>query len=123
AALSMVPAGAFAASGDAKAIRAAVDKQLPDNIARIQDWIRHPGIAAENWRMDESCDYTMGLLRDAGFQLVKKVPTDGQPGILATLDVGAKRTVGIYFMYDVKQVVPSEWASPPSDAALVDKPG
>jgi acetylornithine deacetylase/succinyl-diaminopimelate desuccinylase-like protein len=29
----------------------------------------------------------------------------------------------VYFMYDVKQVDPSEWSSPPFDAALVDKPG
>ena len=47
-----VPGAALAASGDMKAIRAAVDKQLPENIARIQDWIKHPGIAAENWQMD-----------------------------------------------------------------------
>ena len=31
--------------------------------------------------------------------------------------------VGLYFMYDVKQVDPSEWSSPPFAAALVDKPG
>jgi acetylornithine deacetylase/succinyl-diaminopimelate desuccinylase-like protein len=96
---------------------------LPDNIARIQDWIRHPGIAAENWQMDAACDYTMGLIRDAGFQMVTKVPTRGQPGIFATLDAGAKRTMGIYFMYDVKQVNPAEWSTPPFEAALVDKPG
>ncbi len=121
------PAELFAAgadrSADLKAIRAVVDKQLPENIARIQDWIKHPGIAAEDWQMDMACDYTMGLLRDAGFQTVRKVPTSGQPGIFATLDAGAKRTMGIYFMYDVKQVNPMEWSSPPFDAALVDKPG
>ena len=33
-----------------------------------------------------------------------------------------KRTVGLYFMYDVKQVDPAEWSSPPWAAALVDKP-
>ncbi len=114
---------AFAAGGDLAAIRAAVDRQLPENIARIQDWIRHPGIAAENWQMDAACDYTMGMLRDAGFQAVKKMPTDGQPGIFATLDAGAKRTMGIYFMYDVKQVNPAEWSSPPFEAAITDKPG
>ncbi len=123
AAALLAPAGALAAAADTKAIRAQVDRQLPESIARIQDWIRHPGIAAEKWRMDESCDFTMGLLRDAGFQTVTKMPTDGQPGIFATLDAGAKRTMGIYFMYDVKQVVASEWSSPPFDAALVDKPG
>src|SRR5213075_2085645 len=33
-----------------------------------------------------------------------------------------KKTVGLYFMYDVKQFDPKEWTSPPLDAALVDKP-
>ena len=73
--------------------------------------------------MDEGCDLTMRMLRDAGFGEVTKVPTDGQPGIFATLDAGAPRTVGIYFMYDVKQVDPVEWSSPPFEAAIVDKPG
>ena len=31
----------------------------------------------------------------------------------ATLDAGAKKTVGLYFMYDVKQYDPAEWSSPP----------
>ena len=106
-----------------KKIRAAIDQQLPENIARIQDWIRNPGIAAENYRMEEACAYTMGLLKDAGFQMVKKMPTKGQPGIFATLDAGAKRTVGIYFMYDVKQVNPDEWSSPPFEARITNKPG
>src|SRR5512136_3060229 len=35
----------------------------------------------------------------------------------------APRTLGLYFMYDVKQVDPSEWSSPPFEASLVDKPG
>ena len=117
------PGALFATSGDMPAIRAAVDKQLPENIARIQDWIKHPGIAAENWQMDAACDYTMGLLKDAGFQTVRKMPTDGQPGIFAVLDAGAKRTMGIYFMYDVKQVNPAEWTTPPFDAVITDKPG
>jgi len=65
----------------------------------------------------------MQLLRDAGFQQVTKVPTEGQPGVFATLDAGATKTMGIYFMYDVKQVDPKEWSSPPWDAAMVDKPG
>ena len=36
---------------------------------------------------------------------------------------GAPRTVGLYFMYDVKQVDPAEWSSPPFEAAIVEKPG
>jgi acetylornithine deacetylase/succinyl-diaminopimelate desuccinylase-like protein len=65
----------------------------------------------------------MRLAHEAGFQTVLRVPTDGQPGVFAMLDAGARTTVGLYFMYDVKQVDPSEWSSPPWEAALVDKPG
>ena len=122
-AVMLAPAAARAAATDTKAIRAAVEQGKAASVARIQEWIRHPGIAAENWQTEASCDFTMGLIKDAGFQTVTKIPTDGQPGIFATLDVGAKRTMGIYFMYDVKQVVPSEWTTPPFEAALVDKPG
>src|ERR1041384_2841942 len=63
------------------------------------------------------------LLREAGFDHATRIPTDGQSGVFATLDASAPRTIGLYFMYDVKQVDPSEWSSPPWEAALVDKPG
>jgi acetylornithine deacetylase/succinyl-diaminopimelate desuccinylase-like protein len=71
--------------------------------------------------MEEGCQLMMRLARDAGFQEVARVPTDGQPSVFATLDAGAPRTVGLYFMYDVKQVDPAEWSSPPWAAAIVDK--
>ena len=100
-----------------------VDRRHDEAVQRLQEWIRQPSIAAENRGMNEGCELTMRMLRDAGFQQVTKVPSDGQPGIFATLDAGAPRTLGLYFMYDVKQVDPSEWSSPPWDAALVDKPG
>jgi acetylornithine deacetylase/succinyl-diaminopimelate desuccinylase-like protein len=123
AALAASPAAALAKPGDRARIRAAIERDHDAAVARLADWIRHPGIAAENWRMEESCNFTMGLIRDSGFQHVEKVPTSGQPGIFATLDAGAKRTMGIYFMYDVKQADPAEWSSPPFEPTMVDKPG
>ena len=108
---------------DLQPIFAEIEKRHDESIKRLQTWIRQPSIAAENRGVNEGCELTMQMLKDAGFQSVAKVPTDGQPGIFATLDAGAPRTIGIYFMYDVKQVTPSEWSSPPWDAALVDKPG
>src|SRR2546430_12135792 len=63
------------------------------------------------------------LARDAGFQQAAVVITEGKPGVLAMLDAGAAKTVGLYFMYDVKQFDPAEWTSPPLEARLVDKPG
>ena len=114
---------ALADVNDISAIRAQIEKQHDESVKRLQEWIRQPSIAAENKGVNEGCDLTMRLLRDAGFGEVRKIPSDGQPGILATLDAGAPRTVGLYFMYDVKQVDPAEWSSPPWDAALVDRPG
>jgi acetylornithine deacetylase/succinyl-diaminopimelate desuccinylase-like protein len=108
---------------DLNAIRTQVDKRHDEAVQRLQQWIRQPSIAAENRGVNEGCELTMQMLRDAGFNQVSKIPTDGQPGIFATLDAGAPRTLGLYFMYDVKQVDPKEWSSPPWDAALVDKPG
>src|SRR5438046_8956957 len=63
------------------------------------------------------------LARDAGFQQATVINTDGKPGVFATLDAGAAKTVGLYFMYDVKQFDPAEWTSPPLEARLVDRPG
>jgi len=100
-----------------------IDKHHDEAVARLQEWIRQPSIAAENRGVNEGCELTMRMLKDAGFDPVTKIPTDGQPGILATLDAGAPRTLGLYFMYDVKQVDPAEWSSPPWEAAIVDRPG
>jgi acetylornithine deacetylase/succinyl-diaminopimelate desuccinylase-like protein len=118
-----MPRWAQAHPAEADAIRAEIDKRHDESVKRLQDWIRQPSIAAENRGMTEGCDLTMRMLREAGFEQVTKVPTDGQPGIFATLDAGAPRTIGLYFMYDVKQADPAEWSSPPFEAALVDKPG
>jgi acetylornithine deacetylase/succinyl-diaminopimelate desuccinylase-like protein len=117
------PAWAGADSADLAPIRKEIEKRHDEAVKRLQTWIRQPSIAAENRGMNEGCALTMEMLREAGFTAVSKVPTDGQPGIYATLDAGALRTWGLYFMYDVKQADPSEWSSPPFEAALVDKPG
>jgi acetylornithine deacetylase/succinyl-diaminopimelate desuccinylase-like protein len=110
-------------ASDIKAVEAQIERHHDEALQRLQEWVRQPSIAAENRGMTEGCDLTMRLLRDAGFDMVTKVPTDGQAGIFATLDAGAARTIGLYFMYDVKQADPSEWSSPPWEAALVEKSG
>ena len=111
------------APSDLDPIITEIGKRHDESLKRLQTWIHQPSIAAENRGMNEGCELTMQMLREAGLSQVTKVPTDGQPGIFATLDSGAPKTLGLYFMYDVKQVDPAEWSSPPWDAALVDKPG
>src|SRR6266545_4802804 len=108
---------------DLAPVFAQIDRRHDECVQRLQEWIRQPSIAAENRGVNEGCDLTMRMLREAGFGQVTKIPTDGQPGIFATLDAGAPRTLGLYFMYDVKQADPAEWSSPPWAAALVERPG
>ena len=122
-ALSWSPRSWSAENAQLDSIRAEIEKRHEEAVKRLQRWIRQPSIAAENRGVSEGCELTMQLLREAGFQEAQRVATDGQPGIFATLDAGAPRTVGLYFMYDVKQVDPAEWSSPPWDAALVERPG
>jgi acetylornithine deacetylase/succinyl-diaminopimelate desuccinylase-like protein len=108
---------------DLKPLQAEIEKRHDESVRRIQDWIKQPTIAAENKGINEGCDLMMRLLRDAGCNLVTKCPTDLHPGVFGTLDAGAPKTLAVYIMYDVKQVDPSEWSSPPFTPTLVDKPG
>ncbi|HMJ57705.1 MAG TPA: M20/M25/M40 family metallo-hydrolase, partial [Gemmatimonadales bacterium] len=118
-----LPSRVWTQQSDLAPVFAQIERRHDESVQRLQEWIRQPSIAAENRGMSEGCELTMRMLRDAGFQQVTRIASDGQPGIFATLDAGAPRTLGLYFMYDVKQVDPAEWSSPPWDAALVDKPG
>jgi acetylornithine deacetylase/succinyl-diaminopimelate desuccinylase-like protein len=117
-----LPNHTYAQQVDINPIWVQIEKHHDEAVQRLQEWIKQPSIAAENKGVTEGCDLTMRLLRDAGFGEVTRIPTDGQPGIFATLDAGAPDTLGLYFMYDVKQVDPSEWSSPPWAAALVENP-
>jgi len=112
-----------AATPDLDPVRKEIAKRHDEAVRRLQQWIHQPSIAAENRGVSEGCDLMIQLLRDAGFDRASRVSSDGQPGVFATLDAGAPRTIGLYFMYDVKQVDPTEWTSPPWDAAIVEKAG
>lgn len=114
---------AAAAKPDRSAIAREVAARHDEALKRLQDWIALPSIAAENLNPREGAETMARLAREAGFQQVEILETEGKPGVFARLDAGAKKTVGLYFMYDVKQFDPAEWSSPPLAAALVDKPG
>jgi len=112
----------LAHADDLADVRAQVARQHDQSVKRLQEWIALPSIAAENLNYPAGAEHMAQLARDAGFQHVAIIPTKGKPGVFATLDAGAKTTVGLYFMYDVKQYDPAEWSSPPLEARLVDRP-
>src|SRR5215468_5041507 len=126
-ALAVMPAAVLAAAADVESDKSAVLAQIPkmhdENVRRLQQWIALPSIAAENRNYPQGPEYMAQLARDAGFTGVKLIPSAGKPGVFGKLDSGAHTTLGVYFMYDVKQFVPEEWSSPPLEGRLVQKAG
>ncbi|HET8774959.1 MAG TPA: M20/M25/M40 family metallo-hydrolase [Thermoanaerobaculia bacterium] len=115
---------AFASHADDFAdVRAEVGKRHDESVRRLQEWIALPSIAAEDRGFPAGAEHMAKLARDAGFQQVTVLGTSGKPGVFAVLDAGAPKTVGLYFMYDVKQYDPAEWTSPPLESRIVDKAG
>jgi acetylornithine deacetylase/succinyl-diaminopimelate desuccinylase-like protein len=104
-------------------LQQAVAARHDQTVKALQDWIALPTIAAEKRNVNEGAEYMRKLALDAGFQQARIVPSGGVPGVFATLDAGAPISLGIYFMYDVKQFDPAEWSSPPLEARLLDRPG
>ena len=125
AAAALLPSRAAraATAPDLKPILAEIEKRHDESVRRIEEWVKQPTIAAENKGINEGCDLMMRLLRDAGCNQVTKCPTDLHPGVFATLDAGAPKTLAVYIMYDVKQVDPTEWSSPPFSPTLVERSG
>jgi acetylornithine deacetylase/succinyl-diaminopimelate desuccinylase-like protein len=121
--VASLPVYLFAAgNGDMQAVLAQVPKLHDQTVKALQDWIALPSIAAENRNFPQGPEYMAKLATDAGFSKVEIMPTSGKPGVFGVLDAGAPTSIGIYFMYDVKQFDPSEWSSPPLEGRLVDKP-
>src|SRR5207302_10148869 len=120
-ALAVATRCCVAATDDHADVKAEVTKRHDEAVKRLHDWIAQVSIAAENRGYPEGAEYMAKLARDAGFQKADVITTDGKPGVFATLDAGAPKTVGLYFMYDVKQFDPAEWTSSPTDAQIGEK--
>ncbi len=123
AAIALAAGPLAAQTPDREAVASTVEAQHDATVQALREWIALPTIAAEKRGTPEGAQYMMKLARDAGFQQARIIPTDGVPAVFATLDAGAPITLGIYFMYDVKQFDPAEWNTPPLEGTLVERPG
>ena len=121
--LAAVPASAAPGDKGRDKVAAAIRADHDAAIERLRQWIKLPTIANMGINHKEGAEHMRQLALDAGFQQAKVIATDGVPGVFATLDAGAKDTLAIYFMYDVKHYDPAEWSSPPLEGRIVDRPG
>ena len=111
----------YSADTDVAGIKAEITKRHDEAVKRLRDWIGRCQSRRRTAVIPEGAEYMAKLAREAGFQQATVINTDGKPGVFATLDAGAPKTVGLYFMYDVKQFDPAEWTSSPTEARIVDK--
>ncbi len=118
-----VPASAAANDPGRAKVVTAIRADHDAAVERLRQWIKLPTIANMNMNHKEGAEYMRQLALDAGFQMARVIPTRGVPGVFATLDAGAKDTLAVYFMYDVKHYDPVEWSSPPLEGRIVDRPG
>ena len=121
--IALVGSEALFAQADQAAVVAEIAKQRDTIVQTLREWIALPSIAAEDIGYPQGADYMARLARDAGFTRVDVIPTAGKPGVFAALDAGAATTLGVYFMYDVKQYDAKEWSTPPLEGRIVDRPG
>ena len=91
-------------------VAAAIRADHDAAVERLRTWIKLPTIANMGLNHAEGAEHMRKLALDAGFQQARIVQTDGVDGVFATLDAGAKDTLALYFMYDVKHYDPAEWS-------------
>lgn len=104
-----------------QALKAAIEADHDDALARLRQWIALPSINAEKLNREEGAKLVQQMLLDAGFDSARIIPTDGAPGVFAELNAGAPTTLAVYFMYDVKQFIAQEWSKPPLEGQLVER--
>jgi acetylornithine deacetylase/succinyl-diaminopimelate desuccinylase-like protein len=121
--LAMTGADGLLAQTDRESVVGQIARQHDATVQMLRDWIALPSIAAEDRNYPQGAEYMARLAREAGFDRVEIIQTAGKPGVFATIDAGAPATLGLYFMYDVKQFDPSEWSAPPLEGRIVDRPG
>lgn len=121
--IAAVPAAAAPGDPGRNKVAAQIHANHDQSVQRLRDWIKLPTIANMGINHKEGAEYMRQQALDAGFQQARIVDSGGVPGVFATLDAGAKNTLAVYFMYDVKHYDPAEWSSPPLEGRIVDRAG
>ena len=85
---------AWSEPADYAELQAQVASQHDAGVKRLQEWIALPSIAAEDRGFPQGPEHLISLLKSVGFQHTEIVETDGKPGVFATLDAGAPRSLG-----------------------------
>ena len=85
--------------------------------------VRQPSSSIEQVGVRECAELLTRTHEEVGLSGCAVVETAGLPGVWASHDAGAPRTLAVYSYFDVRLAPPGEaWDSPPFAAALVERP-
>ncbi len=99
-----------------------IDANFDDYLARIQAYLRQPGISTTGEGIRESAEMSRDLLDDIGATDTELVETPGNPVVFGKLGSGREgaKTLIASSLYDLVPVNPEEWVTPPFAAEVID---
>ena len=114
-------ASAAIASSEVKKVHDYIAKNKETHIATVQRDLRQPSISSWQRGVKEMAQLMMESFKQLGCRELRLVPTSMPewPGVLASYDVGAPKTIVVYMMYDTQPFDEARWASPPLQARRV----
>ena len=96
-----------------------IEQHKAEHLAKVQADIRQPSVSSWNLGIQEMAERMRQAYQAIGCREAEVVKTDGNPGIWAWYDGGARKTISTYMMYDTQPYDEKEWSSPPLAANLV----
>lgn len=100
---------------DVRAYRMARGAEI---LQRFAELLSYPNVAADTENIGRNADYLELLLERSGVESEIWQLEGAPPIVYGSLDVGARRTIGIYVHYDGQPVDPDEWLHPPWNPTL-----
>ena len=102
-----------------------IDKAWPIHLKRTRELLRIPSVSFTGEGIQESADALQEMVEKLGVKAGQfRASKKSHPLIYGHLDVGAKKTILLYGMYDVQPVGDlNEWEKPPFAASIVKKKG
>ena len=100
-----------------------IDRAWPSHLRRTRELLRIPSVSFTGEGIQESADALQTMIEKLGVRAGQfRTPRTGHPLVHGHLDVGAKKTILLYGMYDVQPVGDlSAWDHPPFAATIAKK--
>lgn len=116
-------------SSELKEVFDHIDTNFDQHVMNLQRWIQQPSISNTGEGIPESAEMVRGFWEELGCdaQVYEVGETEwgaqGNPVVYGRCDVGAPRTLLIWWMYDTMPITqPDLWNYPPFAAELVEQP-